>query len=656
VAAFVTDISARKRAEAALQASEARLRAIVENEPELVKVVAPDGKILEMNSAGLELLEVESVAEIGDITQFVEPQDRAAFLDLHRRVIGGEPASLAFRLTGRRGTRRWIETNATPLRNEHGEVIALLGVARDVTERKRAEQAIREQTEILQTVFDQIPVLIEFHDSEGNVQRINRELERTLGWSLEEMQRHPDIMAALYPDPETRRQATRFMLDAEPGWREFRTMTRDGRSLDILWANVRLSDGTGIGFGQDITARKHLEIQLNQSQKLESIGRLAGGVAHDFNNLLTVILGYTEILQHDAPDRLRRSEELEEIRQAALRARDLTIQLLAFARRQVIAPRIVDPNELATAMERLLRRLLGEDIELVTRLESDPWPIQADPAQLEQVIMNLAVNARDAMPEGGTLTIETRNEALSETHATRIGVEAGSYLVLAVTDTGVGMSPETMEHLFEPFFTTKGPGKGTGLGLATVYGVVRQNGGHIRVSSELDRGTTFEMRFPRAAERVVVESSDAVPSLLRGRETVLVVEDDAPVRVLTIRSLRKSGYRVLAASSGREALEVAAHEAGPIDLLITDLVMPGMGGREVARLLGAERPALRILFVSGYTRDSLTVEGVAGDGGSFLPKPFTPLQLFETVRRILDRPTEPASSRRRANHRRKSGA
>jgi two-component system, cell cycle sensor histidine kinase and response regulator CckA len=390
---------------------------------------------------------------------------------------------------------------------------------------------------------------------------------------------------------------------------------------------------------QDITDRKQLEAQFLQAQKLEGIGRLAGGIAHDFNNLLTAIGGYADLiwdaLSHDHPIR----SDLEEIRKAVARATNLTRQLLAFARKQIIEPRVLNLNDLIIDMDKLLRRVIGEDIDLITRPAPNLGWVKADPGQIEQVLVNLALNARDAMPEGGKLTIETRNVFLNKAYARgHQSVTEGAYVLLAVSDTGVGMDSEIQTHAFEPFFTTKAQGKGTGLGLATCYGIIKQHGGNIWVYSEVGQGTTFKIYLPQ-----VEGSTNTAPlqvevhALPRGKETVLVVEDEVAVRALAARVLREQGYTVLEAGNGVEAIRVAeVHAPAAIDLLLTDVVMPHMGGKAVADQIITLYPTLKVLFISGYTDSAIVHHGRLDEGVAFLHKPFTPAVLARKVREVLD--------------------
>ncbi len=389
---------------------------------------------------------------------------------------------------------------------------------------------------------------------------------------------------------------------------------------------------------QEMAQRHALEDQLLQSQKMEAVGRLAGGIAHDFNNLLTVINGHCELLLRELGPGSPGSGDVEVIRQAGESAAALTRQLLAFSRKQVLQPAVLELNELVGRAESMLRRVIGEDVELVTRLEDGLWSVRADPGQLEQVILNLAVNSRDAMPQGGRLTIETGNVVLDEPAAQRhLDVRPGPYVMLAVTDTGAGMDPQTLAHAFEPFFTTKG--QGTGLGLSTVYGIVKQSGGTIRASSEPGRGTTFRIYFPREEAAPAASRRDPEPAVPERRgQTILVVEDSDPVRDLVSQVLAGDGYSVLVARSGQEALRIAERHRGTIHLLITDVVMPGMRGREVADRIAAARPGTRVLFVSGYTEDAIVHQGVLEAGIDFLGKPFTPRALERKVGEILARP------------------
>jgi signal transduction histidine kinase/CheY-like chemotaxis protein len=402
---------------------------------------------------------------------------------------------------------------------------------------------------------------------------------------------------------------------------------------------VRGADGEATGAGLltlDTTAHQELEGRFLQAQKMDAVGRLAGGVAHDFNNLLTVILSYSVMAINALPRGTPLRNDLEEIRDAGERAAGLTKQLLAFSRNQVLQPRVVNVNGVAANMERMLRRLIGEDVRLVLDLAEGLHPVHADPGQLEQVIMNLVLNARDAMPTGGRLAVETENSTITAEISARTGTGAGEYVTLRVRDEGVGMSPEVQSHLFEPFFTTKEPGQGTGLGLATVYGIVKQSGGDIRVTSSPGAGTTVEIRLPRATDDAPAAADARAHGGTHGTETVLLVEDDAALQTLALRVLRQAGYNVLGAQSPETALEIGRTYAGRIDLLVTDVVMPGMHGGAVADEMARLRPGIRTLFISGYPDDEVLRRGVVTEPSAFLQKPFTPGELAQRVRAALD--------------------
>jgi signal transduction histidine kinase/CheY-like chemotaxis protein len=464
-----------------------------------------------------------------------------------------------------------------------------------------------------------------------------------------------DTMARTYG-----RGAAREMLGARPGDLLVRTDPRNDESFRaFIHAGYRLTDAEtherdaagrskvflnnyiGIvadghlvriwGTQRDVTEQRRLEEQFRQVQKMEAVGQLAGGIAHDFNNILTAILGTGQLLLRDMPpdDPLR--EDVEEIRRAALRAADLTRQLLAYSRRQILAPKVLDLNVIVSGLGPMLRRLLGEDVQLTTTLAPDLGPVRADPGQVEQVIVNLAVNARDAMPGGGRLSLTTGNEILDAASVRdHAGAAPGPYAVLATSDNGTGMAAEVRSHLFEPFFTTKEVGKGTGLGLATVYGIVRQSGGFISVKTELGEGSTFRVYLPRV-DAVVQAGEDPGPPQARvgGAETILLVEDEEAVRNLGRRGLAAEGYTVITAGNAVQAVEALERCGGPIHLLVTDLVMPGMGGRELAQRLTRVRPTLRVLYISGYSSDAVAKELI-------LQKPFTPDDLARRVREVLD--------------------
>jgi PAS domain S-box-containing protein len=509
-------------------------------------------------------------------------------------------------------------------------------------ERKRTEEQLHESERKYRLLFETNPEPMWVYDFETlRILAVNEAAIARYGYSESE------FLALTIRDIRPAEEQGRLEqeLARRPDEGAIRTGVRhrakDGRlfEVDLVARPLEFAGRRArLVLARDVTAQRHLENQLRQSQKMEAVGQLAGGIAHDFNNLLTAILGSTQLLLQATPPGDVRREDVEEIRNAGLRAAELTRQLLAFSRRQVLAPKVLELNAVVANMDKMLRRLIGEDVELATALHAEAGAVNADPGQLEQVLLNLVVNARDAMPGGGRVLIETtrvllRDELVERRHR----LPPGDYVCLAVTDSGLGMDESTQAHLFEPFFTTKEVGKGTGLGLATVYGIVKQSGGYIWVYSEPARGTTVKVYLPRvpgAAEPPL--PAPEPPPLRGGHETVLLVEDAAPVRTLARRSLEACGYTVLDAADGPSAIELSARHPGAIAVLVTDVVMPGMSGRELAERLAPTRPAMKVLYTSGYTDDAMVRQGVLNAGVAFLQKPFVPDSLARKVRDVLD--------------------
>jgi two-component system, cell cycle sensor histidine kinase and response regulator CckA len=518
-----------------------------------------------------------------------------------------------------------------------------------VIERKRTEAQLRESETRYRLLFEANPQAMWVYDNETlRFLAVNEAAVRRYGYS------RPEFLGMTLWDirlPSEHARLQEIMDQPAPGARvviDVRHRRKDGMVIEVEVAadSIEFSGRpASLVSVQDVTERKRLEGQLRQSQKIEAVGQLAGGIAHDFNNLLTAITGYSELLLEDLGAQDPRRLDVEEIRKAAWRAASLTQQLLAFSRKQVLQPQIIDLNHVVANAENLLRRLIGEHITLRTSLDPALGATTADPAQLDQVIVNLAVNARDAMPQGGQLLIETRNVDMDAAYAAaHAGVAAGPYVLLAVSDTGVGMDEATKARLFEPFFTTKAPGKGTGLGLSTVYGIVKQTGGFTWVYSEPGKGATFKIYLPRVAAKAHPIGASALPAeIARGTETILLVEDEPALRAVARRALERQGYVILEAPDGEAGLAIAAAHTGPLHLLLTDVVMPGLSGRDMAMRLVTSRPGLRVLYMSGYTDDAIVQHGVLEAGIQFLQKPFTPNALARKVRDVLD--SAPAGGR-----------
>jgi len=512
---------------------------------------------------------------------------------------------------------------------------------------KRMKQQLDEREEYFRSLIEQAMDIIAVLDPEGALRYASPSVLPLLGYAPEDLV-GLSIFALVHPDDvdETLRVFSEGVATGQGGrLLELRLRHKDGtfRHLEAI-GRYLLDDPLVKGVvinARDVTERRALERQFLQAQKMEAVGRLAGGVAHDFNNLLTAILGYADLLLDGLPALSPLRPDLEEIRKAANRAGGLTRQLLAFSRKQVLEMRVLDLNELVADMDKMLRRLLGEDIDVLTKLGSELGAVRADAGQLEQVIVNLAVNARDAMPDGGRLTIETRNAELDDSYVrAHVPVQPGRYVMLAVSDTGIGMSAETMSHVFEPFFTTKEPGKGTGLGLATVYGIVKQSGGYVWCYSERgekgEGGTTFKVYLPRVDAPVDQFPARAVLPRTPGSETILLVEDEAALRALTRRLLEKHGYTVLEAGTADAALALARAHVGPIHLLLADVVLPGASGPTLAGELLSRRADLKVLFMSGYTEDAIVHRGVLAPNTAFINKPFSGDNLAAKVRDVLD--------------------
>ncbi|HMP40229.1 MAG TPA: PAS domain S-box protein [Roseiflexaceae bacterium] len=767
------------RAEAAaLRASEHRLRMIVDNEPECVKVVAVDGRLLEMNPAGLRMIEADHEGEVlgKPVLRLIHPEDRTAFVQLHRRVCRGASSELQFRIIGLKGTQRWMETHATPLREPDGSIHAILSITRDISDRRQAETALRISEERFRRMFMDAAVGIAIASIDGRLIETNQALCRMLGYTEAELH-NLDLALLTYPDDRPlnkqllgellagqrtsfviekrylkksgeivwarlsvsaqldtfghpvstigvteditqQREAERQLRESEERFRllsratndalwdwdmatnnlwwndgfetlfgfqraevestleswinrihpedrqritdslhsaidhgqttwigEYRFIRRNGSYADVIDRGYVIRDDEGrpyrmVGGMTDVSERKNLEFQLLQSQKMESVGQLTGGVAHDFNNLLTVILGNAELLAEELAALPNLQRLASTISDAAQRGAELTQRLLAFARRQALDPKPTDINTLIAGIDTLLRRTLGEHVEIELVRAAGLWHALVDPAQLESALLNLCINARDAMPTGGRLTIETANVHFDQAYADQFAeVQTGQYVMLAVSDTGSGIATEHLTRVFEPFFTTKDKGKGTGLGLSMVYGFVKQSQGHITLYSEPGQGTVIKLYLPRATNRLGTSGGTTRHTeRIGGHETILLVEDDEQVRQYARQQLISLGYIVLEAANGPEALAIL-HERDDIDLLFTDIVMPGgMSGRDLADAAYAIYPQLKVLYTSGYTENAIIHQGRLDPGIQLLTKPYRRADLARKIREALAAP------------------
>ncbi len=556
------------------------------------------------------------------------------------RVLGLANHTL---LIAKDGSEISIDDSGAPIRNERGEINGVVLIFRDITERKKAEESMRASEERFSKAFRASPVPMSIVTyKEGRYIEVNESFLRNSGYTSEEIIGRTTTEIGIYRDPEERSRL-REILEQQGRILnvEVRRRVKSGEVRIALTSSEVITlngEQCVLTTTNDITDHKRLEEQLLQSQKMEAVGRLAGGIAHDFNNLLTAIIGYSQILVSNLHQADPMREQVEEIEKAGKRAAALTNQLLAFSRKQILQPKVMNLNAVIADVGKMLQRLIGEDIEMRANLDPAIGHVKADPGQIEQIILNLAVNARDAMLRGGKLTIETQNIFLDDSYANQhADVQPGSYVMMAMSDTGTGMDRETQANIFEPFFTTKEKGRGTGLGLSTVYGIVKQSSGHIWVYSEPGRGTTFKVYLP-----LIEESSDATETpapmaeSLRGHETILVVEDEDLVRRLACKILQSHGYTVLEAADASEALLKYEQHEGVIHLVITDVVMPIFSGRELAERLTPSRPEIKILYMSGYTDDAIVHHGVLDEGTAFLQKPFTPDALLRKAREILD--------------------
>jgi two-component system cell cycle sensor histidine kinase/response regulator CckA len=621
---------------------------ISENVADMIAVVDLEGRRI-FNSLSYQKLLGYSAEELQSSSGFeqIHPEDRELVQKAAKEAREtGAGKILEYRFRHKNGQWLVLESVASVIRNEKGEAEKLVVVNRDVTERKKTQEALSRSEASFRSLVEGAPHGIYRATTSGQFLEVNPALQRMLGYESPQELFKADLATQIFRHPADYQRMNEFlteskeMKDIELEWQR-----RGGETMVVRCSGqlVNAKDG-GPGyfevFAEDVTERRTLERQLRMAQKMEAIGRLSGGIAHDFNNLLGVIIGYSGVLKKSLDKSQPTYEYATEIEKAGQRAASLTRQLLAFSRQQVLTPSVLSLNSLVSDMEKMLPRLLGEDINVSLSLDPELGSVKADQSQIEQVIMNLAVNARDAMPSGGKLHIQTANVEMDHAfQRDHLGSNPGSYVMLAISDSGTGMTAETIAHIFEPFFTTKGVGEGTGLGLATVYGVVKQSNGYIWVDSAVGRGSSFQIYLPRHldTEQVSAEKPEVqIREKPHGSEMILLVEDADALRKLAQAFLESNGFRVLSAANGEAALEIASRHSGIFDLLLTDVVMPGMNGRVLAEKLSLRQPGLKVLFMSGYTDSFIAGHGVLQKGTNLLHKPFTEEIFIRKVREVLD--------------------
>jgi len=648
------DIQRQMRTGEKLRRERDFLLGLIQSSPAFLVALNAEGRTLLMNEALLQALgySLDEVVGKDYLSTFVPEEDRHSLReDFSRLLRRKNPVRTENRLLARDAGLLLVEWNGRAVFREDGEFDFYYGVGQDITERRKVEDALVESWERHLSILDAIPDLVYELTLEGTVVYANRTAARSLDIRPEQ------VGSLSFFDLLEGHEKERFLQELD------RLRNRQVASKSVFYNLKTAREGslpievhatvlqrrgqppTVLCVARDIAYRKQLEERFRQSQRMEAVGRLAGGIAHDFNNLMTAITGYADLmlltLRQDDPLRQR----VEEIRKATETANSLTRQLMAFTRKQLHQPRALNLNELVRELEGMLRRFLGEDIELVTKLDPAVGPIRADRAQVEQAILNLALNSHDAMPQGGRLLVETRNVGLDDRYAAmHAPVKPGPYVMLAVSDTGVGMEQEVLSQVFEPFFTTKEKGMGTGLGLSTVYGTVKQNGGFIWAYSEPDRGSTFKIYLPRLRdeEKPAGTPEPHTPERLEGTETVLLVEDQDSLREMAVEVLKRKGYQVLEARNAGEALLICEQHTGLVHLMLTDVVMPRMGGRDLYERLRPWHPEMKVLYMSGYTDDAAIQQGLIDAGSEFLEKPFSPELLALKLRQVLDAAKTPA--------------
>jgi two-component system cell cycle sensor histidine kinase/response regulator CckA len=640
---IISNLIERDRSVKTLRESEQQLRAIISTAPQCIEVISPEGIVLEMNSAGLVMFDADlPEMMIGrSIFRFIAPEFETAYRSHHHSVCQGHHSTLEYDILGFKCNRRSLSCVSTPLLNHDGSS-SRLSIAHDISKRKLAEAELYLHKSAIEAVSEGI-LITDACQPDDPIIYASPSFTQLSGYPLEEvLGKNCLFLQGADTDPDVVWQMQEAIQARQPCTVEVLNYRKDGQTFWNSISIAPITDRSGIVkhivcVQTEVTERRELENQLRQSQKMEGIGQLAGGVAHDFNNLLTIILGSCAEIRSTETLSEYGADTLDDIHHASQRAADLTRQLLAFSRKQLLNPVVLNLNEIITNIHKMALRLIGEDIELSWQPLPALWPVKLDPGQIEQVVLNLIVNARDAMPQGGRLSIKTANVEWSEDDCRLVpDRKPGSYVVLIIGDSGTGIPPAVKSRIFEPFFTTKEAGKGTGLGLSVVHGIVKQSNGYIEVNSHVDKGTSFMLYFPAVKERVqIAENGQATLPLKAGTETILLVEDEEGVRKIARLALERQGYTVLEAGNGQEALAAADTHHGVIEMILTDVVMPVMSGRQLAKILSARFPRSKVIYMTGYTDDAIIRQGLSHDSHALLKKPFSMLELVQKVQTVM---------------------